>query len=273
MLSSDKKFVLEEINQNFGVDLSGYKSVILEKKVEAFQNNFGQEVRELKELLSIQTSEFFRDREMFDVLEKNILPQIKKEKEKKNAKIIRFWSAGCAAGEETYSLSILLKAVFGSDLDNFVYSVTGTDMSEKALLKAKKGEYHIQRVGGVPNKFQHNFVFDEKKVKVNEELKDKIRFLQHDLLNDEFPTHFDLISFRNVGIYLSSAIQEKLILKFYNSLNQRGFFILGKTETMPLKLMDLFEIVDLKVKNSIYIEFHLGDHKYYDKVRKDLNLK
>jgi len=256
---SDLIIFANKFKKKFGVDISGYKKRFLTSKIETFMERFGytslgegmrkmgdEQAEEFKGLLSIPTTEFFRDDSMFEMLQNRIFQEIKEHKQKTNSKILRIWSAGCSTGEETYSLAMVLHEVFGEQLGDFIFSITGTDINPNSLLQAKKGEYHPKKTEKIPLPiFNKHFHDQEDKHLVRDHLRYNVRFQKHDLLQSAFATHFDLILFRNVGIYLSPEAQGKILKNLCDSLNQNGFLVIGKTETMPQELTSRFEMFDL----------------------------
>ncbi|WP_229392194.1 protein-glutamate O-methyltransferase CheR [Methanosarcina sp. DH2] len=187
----------------------------------------------LIKVLTINVSEFFRNPETFGVIEKEVIPFLIKSRSDSLVKSIRIWSAGCATGEEVYSLAILLHRVLGRDLDSYRISITGTDIDNLSLEKARKGAYHenvLKNVGASTK--ESYFVRQGEMYHVSDQLKSMIRFKHHDMISESCTNRFDLIICRNVMIYFKKEIQEQLQLNFHHSLNRGGFFVIGKAETL-----------------------------------------
>nr|QNO54989.1 chemotaxis protein methyltransferase [Methanosarcinales archaeon ANME-1 ERB7] len=196
---------------------------------------------------TITVSEFFRDASVFDYFRKNVIPSLIQDKRKKKQKIIRIWSAGCASGEETYSIAILMYDFLGATLENFIISVHGTDIDGASLVKAKKGEYTFEEVKNIgAESLSQYFVFDQGKYRVSDKIKGLVKFEKHDLISGKPLAHFDVIFCRNVSIYFSRAMHERLHNEFYNALNNDGFFVLGKTEMLYGAARKLFKPVNAK---------------------------
>ena len=199
------------------------------------------EYDELIEALTITVSGFFRDASVFAYFRKAVIPALIQDKRRKKQKIIRIWSAGCASGEETYSIAILMSDFLGANLGNFLIFVHGTDIDDEALEKAKRGEYTFEEVKNVRKGFlSRYFVFDREKYRVSDKIKGLVKFEKHDLVSGKPLAHFDVIFCRNVSIYFSRDMHEKLYMDFYNALNNDGFFVMGKTEMLCGSARKLF---------------------------------
>ncbi|AKB26710.1 Chemotaxis protein methyltransferase CheR [Methanosarcina sp. MTP4] len=191
------------------------------------------EYRNLIEALTVNVSEFFRNPETYTVIEKEVLPTLIKSKSKSLVKAIRIWSAGCAAGEEAYSLAILLHMLLEKDFGKYRISIMGTDIDSSSLEKARKGVYSENSLKNVDEKTRERyFIKKDEMYQVTDQLKNITHFKQHDLISGSKLSHFDMIICRNVMIYFNKEIQEQLHLEFYKSLSQGGFFIIGKAETL-----------------------------------------
>jgi chemotaxis protein methyltransferase CheR len=209
------------------------------------------EYDELIEALTITVSEFFRDASVFEYFGKTVIPALIQDKRRKNQKIIRIWSAGCASGEETYSIAILMRDFLGANLGNFLIFVHGTDIDDESMGKAKKGEYTFEEVKNVGKGFLSSyFIFDSGKYRVSDKIKGIVNFEKHDLVSGKPLAHFDVIFCRNVSIYFSRDMHKKLYMDFYNALNNDGFFVMGKTEMLCGNARKLF--IPVNAREGIY---------------------
>ena len=209
------------------------------------------EYDKLIEAFTITVSGFFRDTSVFAYFRKAVIPALIQDKRRKNQKIIRLWSAGCASGEETYSIAILMSDFLGANLGNFLIFVHGTDIDDEALEKAKRGEYTFEEVKNVRKGFlSRYFVFDREKYRVSDKIKGLVKFEKHDLVSGKPLAHFDVIFCRNVSIYFSGDMHEKLYMDFYNALNNDGFFVMGKTEMLCGSARKLF--IPVNAREGIY---------------------
>jgi chemotaxis protein methyltransferase CheR len=187
----------------------------------------------LTKALTINVSEFFRNPETFRVIEKEVIPFLIKSRSNSLIRSIRIWSAGCATGEEVYSLAILLHRVLGKDLDRYRISIIGTDIDNLSLEKARKGIYRENVLKNVDISTKENyFVKHGETYQVSDQLRSMIRFKRHDMISEPYTDRFDLIICRNVMIYFKKEIQEQLQLSFHQVLNREGVFVIGKAETL-----------------------------------------
>ncbi|MPM67993.1 hypothetical protein SDC9_114919 [bioreactor metagenome] len=191
------------------------------------------ECEHLIKTLTINVSEFFRNPETFEVIEKDIIPLLIKSRSNSLIKSIRIWSAGCATGEEVYSLAILIHRILGKDLDKFRISITGTDIDTLSLEKARQGVYleNVLKNLDASTKEKY-FVKQSEKYQVSDQLKGIVRFKRQDIISEPCTERFDLIICRNVMIYFKKEIQEQLQLNFHLALNKSGFLVIGKAETL-----------------------------------------
>ncbi len=236
------------ITESTGFNCEQYKEAHFKRRVNVRvratnSENYEEYIRLLKKnsaehehlikALTINISEFFRNPETFGVIEKEVLPFLIKSRSDSLVKSIHIWSAGCATGEEVYSLAILLHKVLGRDFDKYRISIIGTDIDNFSLEKARKGIYRENVLKNVDSSTKRNYFLKQGETyQVSDQLKNMIRFKRHDMISESLTDHFDLIICRNVMIYFKKEIQEELQLNFHKVLNRGGFFIIGKAETL-----------------------------------------
>jgi chemotaxis protein methyltransferase CheR len=151
----------------------------------------------------------------------------------KNTPRIRVWSAGCSSGEEPYSIAIILRELLGEEYDSFTISIVGSDIDEECLMAAREGRYLPRQVVNVPKPYlEKYFSFDGQMYQVCPEIMDMVEFKNVDLFSSTAGTGYDVILCRNVVIYFTKDMQERLYMKFYKALNPDGYFIMGNTETL-----------------------------------------
>lgn len=258
MQEDDKafQFLLEKLYRNRGVDFSLYRSATLKRRLHTrlratncanymeyvlCLNRDPGEYDRLLQALTINVTEFFRDPEIFEILEKKIIPKMLKRKKAKHQRIVRVWSAGCSQGEEVYSLAIL----FSKYTKDFMIKIYGSDIDEECIARAKRGFYGSESLRNVGKEILNNFFSQAgEKVKISPELKAITRFKKHDLILEEYPNRMDLILCRNVLIYFSRDLQDQVVSHFSRVLNRNGFLILGKVESLPASLKSVFESLD-----------------------------
>lgn len=174
--------------------------------------------------LTINVSEFYRNPVQWNTLESVILPKLFDRHGKK----IRVWSAACSTGDEPYSLAMVLaEFVPISQIE-----IIATDLDNEVLSKAKKGYYPEKSVKGLPKKYQDKYIVNDGSgvVKVSDKLKGCIKFQQHNLLRDPYPTGVHLIVCRNVMIYFTDEAKDEIYRKFAASLVTGGVLFVGSTE-------------------------------------------
>jgi chemotaxis protein methyltransferase CheR len=208
------------------------------------------ESQRLKETLTVNVTELFRNPETYESVSKNVLPELFKSKGIN--KTIRVWSAGCSNGEEPYSIAIMLREFLGISIKRYDISILGTDIDEDSLKKAENGIYHLKQLEKIGRERIERFFNqnDDYTYGVIDEIQNLVKFRYHDMISGPRLYGFDVIFCRNVTIYFEQALQEKLYLNFYNALNDGGYFVMGKTETLVGPAEGLFSPVD--VKERIY---------------------
>jgi len=187
------------------------------------------EVQALLSDLLISVTSFFRDRDAFESLAK-VLPQIFVGKA--TGQPIRVWVAGCATGEEAYSMGILLLKEASRHDERPQIQIFGTDLDVRALATAREGRYPVAIEADVNEaRLRRFFTRDGDHYRVRQELRDIVLFALHDLLKDPPFSHVDLVSCRNVLIYLDRDLQEQVCSTFNYALNPRSYLFLGSAET------------------------------------------
>lgn len=174
--------------------------------------------------LTINVSEFYRNKSQWDVLEKEIIPELRK----KNSRSLKVWSAACSTGEEPYSLVMALSKFFPLSQ----IRVLATDIDDGAISKAKRGLYTKKSLDNLPLEHKQKYFTEQEDglMKISDEIKNRVDFKKGDLLKDRFPTNYDLITCRNVMIYFTDEAKNELYKKFNNSLRDDGIFFVGSTE-------------------------------------------
>ncbi len=244
------EFLKRHLKRERGLDCDRYKESFFKRRVAARlratgASNYCEYLRVLKnspgeyrllfDELCINVTEFFRDRDVFDRIREEVLPEIISGKKKKGSFAISAWSAGCATGEEAYSIAILLLEALGESWGDWKLSVLGTDIDEDALQTAKKGLYGDEiagTLGGYIKYFYPVWMAGRKLFKAGEILKEITRFRQMDLAEFEPVSRYDLIMCRNVLIYFSREAQARIVRRLEASLRSDGFLVLGKTEVL-----------------------------------------
>ncbi|MGF7535561.1 protein-glutamate O-methyltransferase CheR [Bacillus mexicanus] len=233
------QYFIQEFKKISKIDLTSYKDDQMVRRLENFiKNNEFKDfkdladnlkinkslVEKLKGYITINVTEFLRNEKMWDDFYKLAIPMISKGKRK-----IKLWSAACSSGEEPYTIAILLKENFPS-LD---FEIIATDLDETILEKAKEGKYRIENLKGVFSKGVIDKYFDQldtNTIQVKNEIKRKIKFEKHNLLEDLYPKFLDMIVCRNVLIYFKEDAKQKIYDRFCANLNDQGIIFIGATE-------------------------------------------
>jgi chemotaxis protein methyltransferase CheR len=162
---------------------------------------------------------------------------------------VRIWSAGCASGEEPYSLAILTHKILGEKLASHNVIIYASDIDKDALSKAAKGEYQEKQVKGVNGLLVDNYFNKENGVyKIKNHIKQLVRFEEFDLMKPAVHTNLDLILCRNVMIYFSREGQQRVHMNFYNALRDGGYFVSGKAEILSGEPAAKFMSIDVKAR-------------------------
>jgi chemotaxis protein methyltransferase CheR len=204
--------------------ISRYKAENITDYFKLLEND-ARELEKLQDFLTIHVSEFFRDAAYFNVLQEKILPGLLRQNRRLN-----IWSAGCSNGAEPYSVAMILENIS----PGCIYRILATDIDNDILRRAAAGgPYKAADVRNVAQSIGLKYMnTKEGSYWVNENLRKKVVFRQHDLTRDAFEGGFDLIMCRNVVIYFSEEAKKKLKQNFCNALKLNGVLFIGGTETM-----------------------------------------
>ncbi len=250
--------VLAQIHKQTGHDLSHFKLSTLYRRtvrrmqmagistlpdyVELLRHN-GAEAQALFKDSLVSVTSFFRDSEAFAMLEKASIPQLFAGK--KRGDCIRVWVAGCATGEEAYSVAIQLMEFSMQIKESPRFQIFATDLDEDAIAFARHGLYPATVADDLTaQRLKHFFTAEENGTyRINAEVREHVLFAVHDLLKDPPFSRLDLICCRNVMIYFNHDAQEKLFATFHYALQESGYLFLGSSESVD-GAPDLFTVVD-----------------------------
>ncbi len=251
--------ILSVLQTRSGYDFHYYKKTTLMRRIErrmglnqiehiadyvAYLHTNPAELICLSKDMLISVTRFFRDSEAFHELEENILPQLLQDREPNTP--LRIWVPGCATGEEAYSIAMLLIEQLSGTICYGHLQIFATDLDEKSLQFARTGIYPESIATEVPAKrLQHFFIKKEQSYQVKKQLRESVVFAVQNLINDPPFSKLDLISCRNLLIYLKPEVQKKLISLFHFALQEGGYLFLGSSETINQR-PDLFEIISKK---------------------------
>jgi two-component system, chemotaxis family, CheB/CheR fusion protein len=205
-----------------------------------------KELRDLLEDTLIDVTRFFRDAAVFEALKRTVLPRIFEDREPDQQ--VRIWVPGCSSGEEAYSMAmIVLEHLTGQPFEPPI-QIFGTDASESNIQRARIGLFPESIAGEVsPERLRRFFVKVDKGYQVAKRVRDMCIFARQNLAHDPPFSRMDLISCRNVLIYMGSELQKQILPTFHYSLRPHGYLLLGTSETIR-EFTDLFQLIDRKNK-------------------------
>lgn len=255
--------VITVLRQRTGHDFRHYKRATVLRRIERrmqvnavsdlpsyrdfLHANAGETPALLKDML-IGVTNFFRDRESFDALERDIIPQLFAGKGPKDQ--VRAWVAGCATGEEAYSVAMLLCEQAASISEPPAIQVFATDIDESAITTGRGGNYPSSIVTDVnPSRLRQFFNKEAPYYRVKKSLRDHVLFAVHNVLRDPPFSRLDMVSCRNLLIYLDRNVQAQILEMFHFALRPGGFLFLGSSESAD-SATHLFTPVDKR--NRIY---------------------
>jgi len=208
--------------------------------------NNPDEIKALYEDLLITLTGFFREPKSYDVLEKEIFPKLIKDRPAKVP--IRVWIPGCSTGEEAYSIAILLMEFLEKRAAKNTFQIFASDISEKAIVKARQSVYQEGVLGDVsPQRLSRFFVKTDHGYQITECVREKCVFARQNIIKDPPFSNLDFISCRNVMIYLGPLLQQRVIPIFHYALKPGGFLMLSPSESID-RFADLFSLVDKKYR-------------------------
>ncbi len=247
--------LLQYIKQTHNFDYTGYKRPSLIRRVQYRMNMISiesysnytnyleknpEEFLHLFNTIEINLTRFFRNASAWDYMAANVIPQIIASKSSNEP--IRAWSAGCASGEETYSLAILLAEALGIEQFCSRVHIFGTDLDKDAISQARQGSYRSNQVTNIPNYLLEKYFEQVNDCYVfRKDLRRYISFSPHNLIEDAPMSKIDLLACRNTLIYFSLETQIRVLVRFHFGLKENGFLFLGHTEIVPPEITSLFK--------------------------------
>jgi chemotaxis protein methyltransferase CheR len=242
------------ITESTGLNCSGYRDEYLKRRFEIrlratgadtyaryilYLKKHPEEFTNLLNDLTINYTTFFRDTDVYEYLEKKLLPKLFLTQHP-----LKIWSAGCASGEEPYSLSILIHRILGKNV-SYPVSIIASDIDKDALSKAAHGEYQARQLSTMrPSLIEQFFTKEGDGYLVKDFVKRIIRFEQFDLMKTPLHQNVDLILCRNVMIYFSKEGQQHIHMNFYRTLRDGGYLITGKSEILSGEPAQVFVALD-----------------------------
>jgi two-component system, chemotaxis family, CheB/CheR fusion protein len=261
---SSLEIIIQLLRAYTGNDFEQYKKNTVYRRIERrmtvhnidkiasyvlFLNENPKEIEILFKELLIGVTNFFRDVAVWEKLKESILPDIISRLEP--GSILRAWIPGCSTGEEAYSLAIVFKEALEkvNPHGGFSLQIFATDLDNEAIEIARKGIFSDNISEHVsPDRLKRFFLKTEDGYFINTEIREKVVFAQHNIIMHPPFTKIDILSCRNLLIYMEPELQKKMIGLFYYSLNPEGIMVLGSSETLGTRGTHLFSTLDLKWK-------------------------
>ncbi len=254
------KKILALLRASTGVDFSAYRDTTIKRRImrrtvlhtkdglEEYVKLLEQNPAEVDALyhdLLINVTSFFRDPDAFEILKTEVFPALIKNK--KSNTLMRIWVPGCSTGQEAYSLAIVLLEYMDKVNIRLEIQIFATDLSDQhSLRKAREGVYPQSIEAEVsPERLRRFFTKEEDNYRINKRIREMCIFAKHNVAADPPFSRLDLISCRNLLIYLSPLLQRRVIPTFHYALNPEGFLLLGASETVGT-FTDLFAVADQK---------------------------
>jgi len=247
-----KDLVLKDLGLEWGEDkkyllYARVQRILQVYQLENFQSYYDYIEREdnrdkrqqLYNAVTTTKSGFYREKQHFNFLRENVFPEMKNQKNNRYSKL-RFWSAGCSSGEETYTLAMEAHDFFGATIiSNGGLRILGSDVNTSVLELASSGAYSKEQISTIPVSLQKRFFIpaavgnNDLQRMINSDIKKLIQFRQFNLMDNAYPiaTKFQLIFCRNLLYYLHPDKREYLLRKLVDHLETGGWLVLGITET------------------------------------------
>jgi two-component system, chemotaxis family, CheB/CheR fusion protein len=254
------EILLDYLKRNRGFDFTGYKRSSLIRRVDRRMSVIGigsysnyidflevhpHEFQALFNTILINVTSFFRDADAWEFLKNVILPKVLESNKDDE---IRIWSAGCASGEEAFSLAMLLCGALGQEQYHSRVKIYATDVDEESLNQARAATYPLSSFETVPDELRDKyFITNGSHLTFRSELRRSVIFGRHDLVQDAPISRLDLLSCRNTLMYLNAETQGRILGRFHFGLKESGYLFLGKAE-MLLSHASLFNLIEPKFR-------------------------
>lgn len=224
-----------------GIDLNSYKERQMKRRLNTLGEKFGfhdydsfykdlkvnlDHRKQFMNYLTINVSEFYRNPAQWEVLETKVIPELLKQ----NKTELKIWSAACSTGDEPYTIVMIMKELF----PNVRINLTATDLDDLVIAFAKEGLYSEKSIADLPKKYITKYFkqLPDQTYQISKEIKDCVKFKQHNLLADPYDDHYDLIVCRNVLIYFTEEAKLEVFKKFHQALRPNGYLFIGSTEQL-----------------------------------------
>ena len=240
---------LEQLHKQTGIDFSSYKTPTILRRLQrriiavgasdlasykVYLEQHAEEYQRLASSFLIKVTDFMRDADLFDTLRDRVIPDLIAAS-RKSGNELRLWSAGCATGQEPYSLAILIMEALGDELPDFAVKIFATDLDSEAIAFARRGLYLAGTLSHMPEELvARYFTRTHAGFEVKKQVRSLLVFGEHDLAQRAPFPRIDMVLCRNVLIYFARELQQRALQLFAFSLREGGYLVLGKTEAVSL---------------------------------------
>jgi two-component system, chemotaxis family, CheB/CheR fusion protein len=258
-LAGDFRGLLEKLSARHNFDFREYKEGSLARRIRSrmtqmhvdsfaaysqFLDANPNEHVSLFNTILINVTGFFRDPEAWTALAEAVIPRLVEDV--RESRTLRIWSAGCSSGEEPYSIAMLLAEHLGEAANSYTVKIYGTDIDEEALTAARHALYRTEQLKDVPDRLVDRYFTREGQLyRFRRDMRRWCIFGSHNLTQAPPLSHIDLLVCRNVLIYFTSELQERILTRFHYSIREDGYLFLGRSESL-LARSRLFTPVQLK---------------------------
>ncbi len=254
--------ILQLLKSRVGVDFTNYRrTTILRRlnrrlaiyKIKNYRSYYNKlkddpaEAEALYKDLLISVTSFFRDPASFAALKKKVLPELIKNRA--STAPLRVWVCGCSTGQEVYSLAMIIDDYIEKKKLHVALQMFGTDLNDALISKARSAVYEKKQILGIPRYFLEKYFIktDDGRYRVHKSLRELCVFAKHNIIKDPPLSKMDIVSFRNVMIYLEPVLQKKVVNMLLYALKKGGYILLGSSESFSA-YPDLFRLVDERNK-------------------------
>ncbi len=265
-MDKELKSILDYLNKERSFDFSGYRPSMLERRMGKrlkptkcvdfpeyleYLKKHPQEMDELVDVLTINVSRFFRNTLAFEYIADKILPALVFKKKTGPGPSLRIWSAGCATGEEPYSMAILIRELQKKEKLDLTVNIFATDIDERALKRAGKAVYPYDSIKNIKYRLLKGYFKETgKRFQLTPKIQEMVAFSAFDMMSkrgyappESVFGSFDIILCKNVLIYFSTRYQERIFDKLYRSLAKGGYLVLGRAEVPTREYQNRFKKV------------------------------
>ena len=260
---ADIEGLLDYLKRTRGFDFTGYKRASLERRINKRMQMVGvasfsdyldylevhpEEFAGLFNTILINVTSFFRDASSWEYIEETVIPEVLARRDSRHP--IRVWSAGCASGEEAYTLAMLFAEAMGIEAFKDRVKIYATDVDEEALVSARQAIYSEREVEAVPPQLlEKYFEVSEGRYIFRKDIRRHVIFGRHDLIQDAPISRVDMLVCRNTLMYFNAETQARILTRFQFALNDHGVLFLGRAETL-MTHANAFAPLDLKRRVS-----------------------